>query len=426
MDFSDDEDFFERAAEDQEELLPFEGYGCFQPHEEPPPEEDMIQEADDIKELLAEVHASSQPREEATAPEELSTSPSRTSDASSPATSSSPQTPPLPLQVGEVRKRLRVKTKPNGPWIGNDAPAPVEHASFQPLGFPDIPRLEEVKYDWWDGKKDREKKRYIWNYVKRNNLYNTYVTSFPKSQRRAYPEAWTSLEPTHLKEFVDWVCKNPACSLPLCVSMWWRKWSGCELSATERDPGLKVVDPGRQILMTWQGDWGLVKRKDAPETMGELSATEMLKKDLYIQSLWKKAMPLLEGFKKIIAADDMGASMELCTRTLAQGSIRIHLHACYISTAARLNRTELSALRVWGSIPHVSTESSKRQHRRRATQQSAMYYVIAPKIGSLFTISTMRPHYEFEVNAEWIWSLVALHKIELSAARRELVASGKI
>ena len=54
-----------------------------------------------------------------------------------------------------------------------------------------------------------------------------------------------------------------------------------------------------------------------------------------------------------------------------------------------------------------------------------MYYVVAPKIGSIFTFSTMRPHHEFEVNAEWIWSLVTLHKIELSAARRELVASGK-
>ena len=54
-----------------------------------------------------------------------------------------------------------------------------------------------------------------------------------------------------------------------------------------------------------------------------------------------------------------------------------------------------------------------------------MYYVLAPRIGSLFTFTTMRPHHGFEVNAEWIWSLVALHKIELSAARRELVASGK-
>ena len=136
-------------------------------------------------------------------------------------------------------------------------------------------------------------------------------------------------------------------------------------------------------------------------------------------------MPLLEDLKEILGAEDMGASMELCTRTLAQGSIRVHLHACYISSMARLNRMELSALKIWGSCPHVSTECSKRQHRRRATQQSGMYYVIAPKIGSLFTFSTMRPHHEFEVNAEWIWSLVATHKIELTAARRELVASGK-
>ena len=58
-------------------------------------------------------------------------------------------------------------------------------------------------------------------------------------------------------------------------------------------------------------------------------------------------------------------------------------------------------------------------------QYSGLYYVIAPKIGSLFTFSTMRPHYDFEVNTEWVWSMVALHKIELSAAREELVGTGK-
>ena len=37
----------------------------------------------------------------------------------------------------------------------------------------------------------------------------------------------------------------------------------------------------------------------------------------------------------------------------------------------------------------------------------------------------MRAHYDYEVNAEWVWSMVATHKIELSAARQELVAAGK-
>ena len=122
----------------------------------------------------------------------------------------------------------------------------------------------------------------------------------------------------------------------------------------------------------------------------------------------------------------MGAALELCTRTLGQGAARIHLHACYISNTTRLRKTAISTLKVFGSVPHVSGEPSTRQHRRRAAQQSGLYYVIAPKIGSIFTFTTMRPHHEFEVSPEWVWSMVCLHKIELSAARRELVASGKI
>ena len=89
-----------------------------------------------------------------------------------------------------------------------------------------------------------------------------------------------------------------------------------------------------------------------------------------------------------------------------------------------MKKSELSALQIFGSSPHASAQAT-RQHRRRALQYSGLYYVIAPKIGSLFTFSTMRPHHEFEVNAEWIWSMVALHRIELSAAREEMVSAGK-
>ena len=232
-----------------------------------------------------------------------------------------------------------------------------------------------------------------------------------------------------MTEFADWVLHNSAATLARCVKEWVRNFarSGCpsEKAKVSTQDNSRLVDPGKQLLLTWQGPWGVVKRWDVKESTDELSATEALKEDPYVRSIWAKAMPLLEELRTKVGAEEMGASLELCTRTLAQGSVRIHLHACYISNSARLHKIELSALKVFGSGPHLSAESSKRQHRRRATQQSGMYYVIAPKIGSLYTFTTMRPHHEFEVNAEWVWSLVALHKIELSAARRELVASGK-
>ena len=127
----------------------------------------------------------------------------------------------------------------------------------------------------------------------------------------------------------------------------------------------------------------------------------------------------------MLGGQEWGASLELCTRTLREsGVIRIHQHACITSATGNLKQTELSALQIFGGVPHTAAQAA-RVHRRRALQYSAMYYVTAPKIGSLFTSSTMRPHHEYEVNAEWIWSMVALHKIELSAAREEFVSAGR-
>ena len=423
MDFSEDEDFFARAAEEQEEFLPFEGYDCHLPHEELPPEiVEIIPDAEEM-EVGTGDNESSQPRDETVdRVEELSASPSRTSDTASSATSPAR---PLPTLESRGRKRLREKTKPTGPWLENGAPDPVKLASYQPPAIPGLDSLEAARNDWWDAKPEREKKRYFWNYVKRNNLYNTYYKSVSRQRQRSLPESWLSLEPMHLKEFVDWVLKLPAVVLAACVRVWLRRLAGLESSGMDQQLGGRVVDPGKQLLMTWQGHWGVVKRADAPRATCVLSATEALKKDRYVQSLWAKAQTNLGDLKEQLNAEDVGASLELCARTFEQGSIRIHLHACYVSHTARMRKMELSALKVFGSSPHLSTDQTARQHRRRAAQHSAMYYVLAPKIGSLCTSTTMRPHHEFEVNAEWIWSMVASHKIELSAARRELVASGK-
>ena len=425
MDFSDDEDFFARAADEQEDLLCFEGYDGLLPHEELSAQAEMITETERM-EVGIEDHESSQPRDEAVdRVEELSTSPSRTSDTASSA--SSPEHRPLPTLESRGRKRLREKTKPIGPWMEIGAPDPVEQASSQPLGFPGIPSMEAARNDWWDGKPEREKKRYFWNYEKRNSLYSTYLKTLSRGKQRSLPNAWNSLEPMHLKEFYNWVLKNPAVQLGVSVRAWLRQQVGLERPSgvDEEKMSNRVVDPGKQLLMTWQGHWGVVNRAAAPPATGVLSATETLKQDRYVQSLWAKALPLLEDLRATLGADDVGASLELCTRTFDKGSIRIHLHACFVSQTARMQKMELSAMKIFGSGPHLSAESATRQHRRRAAQHSAMYYVLAPKIGSLFTYGTMRPHHEFEVNAEWIWSLVASHKIELSAARRELVASGK-
>ena len=186
-----------------------------------------------------------------------------------------------------------------------------------------------------------------------------------------------------------------------------------------------TIVPGSQIILTWQGPWGVISNKSVPPGSDELSATDILKKHRYVVNLWDQALQKIKAMQEVMQADQLGASMELCTRSYRQGVIRIHLHACFLSTTGRLPKMELAALRLFKGGPHISHEDEKRKRKRRAAAHSGMYYVIAPKIGSLFTFSTMQPHHDFEVNAEWIWSMVASHKIELSAARQELVGSGK-
>ena len=88
MYFSDDEDFFARAADDQEELLSFEGYESFQPYEQLLSEGEMIPDAEQL-ELGIEYDESFQPcHPRVERVEELSTSPSLTLDTASSSTSS--------------------------------------------------------------------------------------------------------------------------------------------------------------------------------------------------------------------------------------------------------------------------------------------------------------------------------------------------
>ena len=105
MDFSDDEDFFERAGEDEDDLLPFEGCECYQLPEEMPPEDEVSLEPEQFQEGSEPRESSPPGRGSMESSEEPSTSPSRCSDTASPASSSS--LPALPLQAGRGRKRLR-------------------------------------------------------------------------------------------------------------------------------------------------------------------------------------------------------------------------------------------------------------------------------------------------------------------------------
>ena len=183
MDFSDDEDFFGRAGEDEEEQMGQDAYESFQP-----PEDDLQL----YQEMLGSPHEDIVPEELSFQPsEDAAEAPESTHPAAGPASGSDTPTPlndasppRLPLVSDSTRTRLLRKTPPTGPWSGVQAPGRAPVVSSQPPVIPGSTPLDDAHREWWDAKSEREKYRYVWNYVKRNNLYNTWLQTQSRAQRQ--------------------------------------------------------------------------------------------------------------------------------------------------------------------------------------------------------------------------------------------------
>ena len=135
MDFDEDEDFFpQEGEEDEYDLMGFQGDESYQPHEDMlPPEEEMHLAQEGYSQQVWEpppvAESIATPAKHM---EDSATSPSRSTDASTPTSSSS--APSLPI-LGR-RKRMREKAAPAGAWIGVGRAATSRPVSSQPLQIP--------------------------------------------------------------------------------------------------------------------------------------------------------------------------------------------------------------------------------------------------------------------------------------------------
>jgi len=425
MDSASEDDFF--CGMEQEEGPMNVDHTSFQPDEEmlPPENDDLGVEADIGAAVEYSIDCTPKSNRVSSIEDDVipATLPLVDTESSSPtSTTSSPIRPER-----AVRFRLREKTAPRG-----DCAATPPHAhpvSWQPPAVPGVMPVAAAACEWWFEKSDKKKYLYVYNILKRSNAYNAWKLSLRKRLRDRLPSSWVELETDHKAQFLQWIVASFQPHLHEVVKSW---TLNSLLSKTTRGRGghwneKRQARPraGMQLLLTWQGPWGVLQSEKVSKASGASEATEILKKERYAIALWTKAKAALEVLQDELGAAEWCAALELCTRTLETGTIRLHLHACFVARSAPLKDLEISELAVFGTQPHISTEDKKKTRKRRAAQFSAFYYLCAPKIGSMFTHSTMRANHDYEVNAEWIWSMVAMNKVELPAARRELVAQGK-
>jgi len=179
-------------------------------------------------------------------------------------------------------------------------------------------------------------------------------------------------------------------------------------------------------LLTWNGDWGLISI-GALEALPLSDIVPCLGQDPRVENLrarfdvfWR------EYVQRFRIPVDWQYSVEVCPGTWADGSIRLHIHAGWVSTGSAKgpwipleghNRREFE-----GSQPHMSTGRIGLV-RSRALSEFPLFYCAVDKIGSVCSRGTRRMHVDYAVRPEWIFSMLESGKITASVARAALVGS---
>ena len=196
----------------------------------------------------------------------------------------------------------------------------------------------------------------------------------------------------------------------------------------------KFVD-ARQMLLTFNGEWGLVKDVEVPaaDTMSENALTsavnqvcEQLRTHPGLLKLWEEFSELVHGWKDTLYLASVAFSFELCTHTLAkERMIRVHAHA-FLRNGGKIRINRGSFLSFHGVEPHRSDQGSGGTVKARGSSGNAgLYYLQTPKIGSIFRSGSLEPFKDYLVSGEWIMNLVQAGKMEYHVARDELVRSAK-
>lgn len=190
----------------------------------------------------------------------------------------------------------------------------------------------------------------------------------------------------------------------------------------------------RTILFTWQGPWGEV---DLPTDLRQRAigeslspsyledVVEYLRKDADVMGTWERFQKHSAKLEVFLQCEEVGLSFEVCTRTLQEaGKVRVHAHGFYKKNGKMYLASKTPAV-FEGSVPNKSCSFMGTQTNRGSGGFAGLYYVLAPKLGSVFTACEQQPYRDFPVSPEWIFNLVQAEKMEYTEARRELVRCGK-
>ena len=186
----------------------------------------------------------------------------------------------------------------------------------------------------------------------------------------------------------------------------------------------------RAGFLTYNGDFGLMSSISVPavpevEKNEEVKlVVEQCRKNDYLREAWTSFQVFWTQTAAQWGWSEYALAFEICTHSLETSrTVRVHAHASIRSPVKKkVCSPDTYAWR--GSRPHLANHLSTGRQRASGDNQS-MYYLQCPKLGSVFSSGSVEPFQTYLVSGEWVFNLVQAGKMEIEAARSEIIKSAK-
>ena len=176
----------------------------------------------------------------------------------------------------------------------------------------------------------------------------------------------------------------------------------------------------RSVLLTWNGDWGVIADLALAPDAGWRVVVASLKTHPVVVALWREFSSFCEGLSESLGALHHAFTLDLCFDSWeADKTVRVHGNLYLNGEKEKLILSTDGAAAFKDSVPHKSHKVAA-MNNRRVSGSAGCYYLVCPRIGVIYRAANARAYKHLRVRSEWIMNMVQAEKMECSDARLEL------
>ena len=192
--------------------------------------------------------------------------------------------------------------------------------------------------------------------------------------------------------------------------------------SAEDKTGSSLVIDAQTVLLTYQGNWGLVPAGNVHPALTDDELSAEVRKLPLVEDICKRFDEHCQNLCTTLEASQYACSVEICLSTWRKDNeLRLHGHLFAKSPGGRMRCTTVALLDFEGCKPHMTNYVMS----RTAKGWAGAYYVCAPKAGSIMNGGSLQRNVDFPVNPEWVFHLVESAKMSYENARGELIRCAK-